>query len=78
MANPLFVDPKNGDFRLKPGSPAGKIGFTPFDDTKTGLYGAAAWTAIPKQFTFAEVKFAPAPPPEDRGCGRASTRVQSA
>ncbi|HAK95378.1 MAG TPA: hypothetical protein DCM87_10330 [Planctomycetes bacterium] len=63
VADPLFVDPKNGDFRLKPGSPAEKIGFRPFDYTRAGLYGNAAWTAIPKKFVFAEVKFAPPPPP---------------
>ncbi len=37
VADPLFVDPEKGDFRLKPESPAGKIGFTPFDTSGTGV-----------------------------------------
>lgn len=36
-ADPLFVDPANGDFRLKPDSPALKMGFVPFDMSKVGL-----------------------------------------
>ncbi len=35
--DPLFVDPDNGDFRLKPDSPALKLGFVPFDKSKVGL-----------------------------------------
>jgi hypothetical protein len=31
VADPLFVDPENGDFSLKPDSPALKLGFVPID-----------------------------------------------
>ncbi len=37
IADPLFVDPRNADFTLKPGSPAEKIGFKPFDVRRAGL-----------------------------------------
>ena len=36
-ADPLFVDPENGDFRFKPGSPAKKLGIVPIDLSKIGL-----------------------------------------
>jgi hypothetical protein len=36
IADPLFEDPRNGDFRLKPGSPAARIGFRPFDTARVG------------------------------------------
>lgn len=36
VADPLFADPENGDFTLKPDSPALKIGFKPFDMTTIG------------------------------------------
>ncbi len=36
IADPLFVDPENGDFTLKPGSPAEKIGFVPIDTSMIG------------------------------------------
>lgn len=36
-ADPLFVDPANGDFRFKPGSPALQLGIVPFDMSQVGL-----------------------------------------
>jgi hypothetical protein len=36
IADPGFVAPEKDDFRLKPDSPALKIGFQPFDATKAG------------------------------------------
>jgi len=37
VADPLFIDLPNRDFRLKPDSPALKLGFRPIDITKIGL-----------------------------------------
>jgi hypothetical protein len=35
-ADPLFVDPQKGDFRLKPDSPAFNLGFKPIDTSTVG------------------------------------------
>ncbi|MBU2950916.1 right-handed parallel beta-helix repeat-containing protein [Tamlana agarivorans] len=35
--DPMFVDPQNGDFRFKPGSPALKLGIKPIDLSQVGL-----------------------------------------
>lgn len=38
VADPLFVNLKRGDYRLKPNSPAFKLGFRPIDISKIGLH----------------------------------------
>ena len=38
VADPQFVDPKKDDYRLKPGSPAFKLGFKPIAVEKIGPY----------------------------------------
>jgi len=48
IADPRFVAPDHGDFRLHPDSPAFKLGFKPFDTKRAGLYGDPAWTRLPE------------------------------
>jgi hypothetical protein len=45
IADPLFVDPAAGDFRLRPDSPALALGFQPLDISQVGLYGDPVWMA---------------------------------
>ena len=63
VADPLFADPARGDFHLKPGSPAIRIGFKPFDYTQAGVYGDARWQQLASARTYPEVQFAPESPP---------------
>jgi hypothetical protein len=62
IADPLFVDPKNLDFHLKPDSPALKLGFEPFDYTKAGVYGDPAWAAKAKEVTYPPLEWPPEGP----------------
>jgi len=53
LADPLFVDPAKGDFSLKEGSPAEKIGFKPIDTSAIGRLqapGAQTAVALPRAF----------------------------
>ncbi len=63
VADPMFVDAAGGDFRLKPESPAAKIGFEPFDFSKAGLYGEKEWIELATGVEYPPVEFAPPPPP---------------
>lgn len=49
IADPMFVDPSKGDYRLKPESPALKMGFAPIPVEKIGPYASelrASWPII--------------------------------
>jgi len=62
VADPLFVDPTNLDFHLKPDSPALKLGFEPFDYTKAGAYGDQAWVAKANEITYPPLEWPPEGP----------------
>ena len=63
VADPLFENAAGRDFRLRPGSPAAKIGFKPFDFSKAGVYGRQEWIDLANSVTYPPIEFAPPPPP---------------
>jgi len=49
VADPMFVNPEKDDYRLKPGSPAFKLGFKPIPVEKIGPYAStlrASWPIV--------------------------------
>ena len=50
VADPLFVDPQNRDFRLLNNSPALALGFVPFDYSMAGVFGDEAWVQRARDF----------------------------
>jgi len=63
VADPHFVDPEAGDFRLEEDSPARSLGFQPFDFLQAGVYGHPGWVALAGSVEYPPVRFAPHPPP---------------
>jgi parallel beta-helix repeat protein len=57
IADPQFVDPRNGDFTLKSDSPAPKLGFKPIDESEIGLTGPSEWRDLPKKIERPAMKF---------------------
>ncbi|HVR75589.1 MAG TPA: right-handed parallel beta-helix repeat-containing protein [Planctomycetota bacterium] len=64
VADPLCADPERFDFRLKPGSPAARIGFKPLDPSESGLRGDPAWRSLPGRVKRAANRPPSPPPPE--------------
>ncbi|MEI2722492.1 MAG: right-handed parallel beta-helix repeat-containing protein [Verrucomicrobiota bacterium] len=63
IADPLFVNAAQSDFRLRDSSPAVKVGFNPFDVSIAGVYGDRVWRQLAAAKIYPPVKFAPPPPP---------------
>ena len=61
VADPMFVDAKNYNFRLKPNSPALEIGFKSIDMSKVGLYGESEWVNLPKEIVHRKHNVPPPP-----------------
>ncbi len=61
VADPLFEDAAARDFRLRPESPALKLGFRPLDLSEVGLVGAKEWVDLPKALPGARLSFTDLP-----------------
>ncbi|TWT86133.1 hypothetical protein Pla100_61780 [Neorhodopirellula pilleata] len=63
VAEPGFIDPQKGDFRLRDTSAIERIGFQPFDSSKSGVYGDETWVRRAKTLPMPPMDQPPSPPP---------------
>ncbi len=63
LADPLFVNAPGRDFRLRPNSPALKLGFKPFDFSEAGVRGDAAWKKLAASTKYPKPYVVPASEP---------------
>ena len=63
VADPLFMNPQQFDFRLQNDSPILNTPFKPFDYTKAGVYGDPGWIRKAKSAEFPPLEMPPSPPP---------------
>ena len=63
IADPRFVDAEKSDFRLKPDSPAIKLGFKPIETSWIGLYGDLDWRSLPGKIVRKPIELPPPPKP---------------
>ncbi|MBN1418738.1 MAG: right-handed parallel beta-helix repeat-containing protein [Planctomycetes bacterium] len=65
IADPLFVDAKAFDFRLRPESPALRLGFAPIDASEIGLRGPAELVALARSIRLPPTVFPGPPAPKE-------------
>lgn len=66
VADPKFTDAEKGDFRLRGGSPAERIGYAPWDYSQAGRPGRKPYAGeTPRAYPPADVAPAPGPITED-------------
>ncbi len=75
IADPKFVNPKKHNFRLRPNSPAAKIGFEPIGASDIGLYGGRAWVNAPKKIVREPIELPPPPGPQPFADGFEDTGI---
>lgn len=62
IADPGFENPQQDDFRIKPDSPAFKLGFESFDASRAGVYGDPEWINMAKDYECPPLQVAPDSP----------------
>ena len=63
VADPQFVDPEHFDFRLRPGSPALKLGIKSIGTSRCGIVEPPELAALARQASFPPTQLPPVPPP---------------